>query len=196
MNFYQYFSFLGLNSSILLPTSCKLFKYSMKASEFLKCFIPTSCASWLEMDTWIHSDRWDKIKSYQYLVGCFLDWLTTSVFLDSEPPTISICLDIQNLRWVCIVFLCIFSRSFIKVNHYIHFVAFGCLINSSSHTIPDPVPYRYEMNLSRLHSFALPYHHLYWVQSCWPFQWRHYVPRFWTFVEISLLFCFFPKHSL
>ena len=39
------------------------------------------------------------------------------------------------------------------------------------------------------------YCHLYWVQSCWPFQWILCVTQSWTFLEISMLF-FFSKHSL
>ena len=38
------------------------------------------------------------------------------------------------------------------------------------------------------HESVFSYHHLHLGQSCWPFQWMHYVPNTWTFVGISLLF--------
>ena len=91
---------------------------------------------WLETDTLLHTSLCHTNKTDQNLVGCLLDSLVYLFFLIQRHLLLVYCMNSQESQPVRVMLLCIFSRNFIEVNHYIQFFIFEYLINSFLHIFP------------------------------------------------------------
>ena len=95
-----------------------------------------------DTDNSILVDPWHTKRYYQYLVDGFLDWVLDLLFLIQNLQLLVFCKEAWGQSELC---SCLSSAVTSSKLIIIFFCIFGCLINSSWHSLPGPVKRFYSM---------------------------------------------------